>query len=83
MIYLSSQCNALIHLDKLLTKKVNVTWVNPQNGEQQDAGAYATGNLVEGTFPQGKSQWYSTPPYWEDAVLILDGVKSVTRLRPE
>ena len=83
MIYLSSQCNALIHLDKLLTKEVNVTWVNPQNGEQQDAGAYATGNLVEGTFPQGKSQWYSTPPYWEDAVLILDGVKSVTRLRPE
>jgi len=74
MIYLSSQCHVLIHLDKVLTKRVQVTWVDPRNGEQRDAGTYATGNLVEGTFPQPKSQWFSVPGHWEDAVLILDGV---------
>jgi hypothetical protein len=74
MIYLSSQCHALIHLDKILTKNVRATWVNPQNGEQKDAGTFATGNLLEGrVFPKGQAQWFSTPGHWEDAILILDG----------
>ncbi len=74
MVYLSSQCHVLIHLDKIATKHVKGTWVNPQDGEQQDAGTYATGNLVEATFPRPEKQWFSTPGHWEDAVLILDGV---------
>lgn len=74
LVYLSSQCHVLIHLDKIATKHVKATWVNPASGEQKDAGTHATGNLVEGTFPQPKAQWFSTPGHWEDAVLILDGV---------
>ncbi len=74
MIYLSSQCHVLIHLDKILTRRVQVTWVDPRTGEQRDAGTYATGNLTGSIFPQPKSQWFSVPGHWEDAVLILDGV---------
>ncbi|MCS7221079.1 MAG: DUF4038 domain-containing protein [Anaerolineae bacterium] len=74
MIYLSSQCHALIHLDKIATKYVKATWVNPQDGEQRDAGIYYTGNLTGKIFPEPKTQWFSTPGHWEDAVLILDGI---------
>jgi hypothetical protein len=74
MLYLSSQCHVLVHLDKVLTKRVQATWVNPQTGEQRDAGIYATGNLLESVFPQGQVQWFSVPGHWEDAVLILDGI---------
>jgi hypothetical protein len=74
MAYLSSQCHVLIHLDKILTKRVKATLINPQNGEARDAGTYETGNLVPERFPIPKTQWFSVPGYWEDAVLILDGV---------
>lgn len=79
MIYLSGQCHALIHLDRVLTREVRATWVDPRTGEERDAGTYATGNLVEGrTFPRPQSQWFSTPGHWEDAVLILDGLGETT-----
>jgi len=74
MIYLSSQCHALIHLDKIASKEAKATWVNPQTGEQRDAGTYATGNLTGSVFPKAEKQWFSTPGHWEDAVLILDAV---------
>ncbi len=74
MLYLSSQCHVLVNLEKILTREVKVSWVNPQDGEQRDAGTYATGNLAGTTFPQHSAQWFSTPGHWEDAVLILDGV---------
>jgi hypothetical protein len=74
MIYLSSPCHVLIHLDKILTQNVRATWVNPQTAEQKDAGVFATGNLIEGrVFPKGQSQWFATPGFWEDAILLLDG----------
>ncbi|UCC63069.1 MAG: DUF4038 domain-containing protein [Anaerolineae bacterium] len=76
LIYLSSQCHVLIYIDRIATRNVKATWVNPLNGETQDAGVFPTGNRMEGhTFPQWTTQWFSTPPYWEDAVLILDGVE--------
>jgi len=74
MLYLSSQCHVLLHLDRLLTRQVKATWVNPQDGEQRDAGTYATGNLLGGTFPEGRTQWFSVPGHWEDALLLLDGM---------
>jgi hypothetical protein len=74
MIYLSSQCHVLLHLDKIATRDVKATWINPQNGEQKEAGTYATGNLTDSFFPRSQTQWFSTPGYWEDAVLILDAV---------
>ena len=74
MVYLSSQCHVLIHLDKILTREVHATLVNPATGEERDAGTYATGNQPGSIFPAALTQWFSTPGHWEDAVLILDGV---------
>jgi hypothetical protein len=72
MVYLASQCHVLLHPDKILTKQVKVTWVDPRSGETRDGGTYATGNLV-GVFPKGQTLWVSVPGHWEDAVLILEG----------
>lgn len=74
MVYLSSQCHVLIHLEKIATREVKATLVNPASGEERDAGTYPTGNLTGETFPQARLQWFSTPGHWEDAVLLLDGV---------
>lgn len=74
MLYLASQCHVLVHLDKILTRSVRCTWVNPATGEERDAGTYPTGNATGSVFPQGSSQWFSVPGHWEDAVLILDGI---------
>jgi hypothetical protein len=62
-----------LSLDKILTQRVRGTWVNPQNGEQKDAGDYPTGNRTGSVFPQGQKVWFSTPDFLEDAILILDG----------
>jgi hypothetical protein len=74
LVYLSSQCHVLLHLHKILAKQVKVTWANPATGEERDGGTYATGNLTGAAFPEARTQWFSTPGHWEDAVLILDGV---------
>jgi hypothetical protein len=73
MIYLSSQCQVLVNIDKILTQRTRVTWINPQNGEQKEAGDYATGNRTGSIFPQGQKAWFTVPDFWEDAVLVLDG----------
>jgi hypothetical protein len=73
LIYLSSQCHVRLNLDKILTRRVRATWVNPQDGEETDAGEYATGNGTGGVFPKRERAWFSVPSFWEDAVLILDG----------
>ena len=74
MLYLSSQCHALVHLDKIMAREVKATLVDPRNGETRDAGVFATGNLTERVFPEARTQWFAVPGHWEDAVLILDGV---------
>jgi hypothetical protein len=76
MIYLASQCHVRVNLDKILTREVRATWVDPQTGEEHDAGTFPTGNLIPGAvFPRGRAEWFSTPGHWEDAVLILDAVR--------
>lgn len=74
LVYLSSPGHVLLHLDKILTRQVRVTWANPATGEEREGGVYATGNLTGAVFPEARRQWFSTPGHWEDALLILDGV---------
>ncbi len=73
LVYLSSQCHVRLNIDRILTQRVRATWVNPQNGEQKDAGDYPTGNRTGSVFPEGQKVWFGTPDFWEDAILILDG----------
>lgn len=74
LIYLSSQCHVRLNLFEIATRQVRLTWVNPRDGEQRDGGVYATGNRTGQRFPSFPSQWFATPDYWEDAVLIMDGL---------
>lgn len=75
MAYLSSQCHVLIQLDKIVTKNVKATFVNPQDSTEVEAGTYETGYMLPAIFPRAHTQWFSTPARWEDAVLILDAVQ--------
>ena len=56
LVYLSSQCTFMLHLDKIAAKNVRVTWISPTTGERRDAGTYLTGNLNGKTFPEGRTQ---------------------------
>jgi hypothetical protein len=74
MVYLSSQCHVRLHLDKVLTRRVQATWVDPRSGDEREAGLFETGNATGSVFPRGQAAWFSVPGHWEDAVLLLDGV---------
>jgi hypothetical protein len=74
LLYLSSQCHVLVHLDKIATREVTATFVDPRSGEERSAGVYATGNLAGRVFPEARTQWFTVPGHWEDAVLLLDAV---------
>ncbi len=75
LIYLSSQCHALIRLDRIPSRMARATWINPVDGETRPAGEYATGNLLEGeTFPKWVSHFFSVPAHWEDALLVLQAM---------
>jgi hypothetical protein len=76
MVYLSSRCNVLVRLEKLSTLRVRATWINPATGEEKEAGEYVTYTMPG--FRQVRTtcyQWFSTPDYWEDALLILKGLE--------
>jgi hypothetical protein len=79
LIYLSSQCTAFVHLDKIAAAQAEATFINPTTGERRPAGTYRTGNLNGRTFPDGQTQFFTTPGHWEDAVLLLEGVKEVAK----
>ncbi|NLZ04754.1 MAG: DUF4038 domain-containing protein [Phycisphaerae bacterium] len=72
LVYLSSQCSVSIHLDKIAAAQARATFINPATGERRKAGAYRTGNLNDRTFPDGQTQFFTTPGHWEDAVLLLE-----------
>ena len=76
MLYLSDQSHVLVKLDKIQAKYVRCTWVNPATGETVDAGCLPTGNFNGKPFPEGRSQWFATPAFWEDALLLLDGLEN-------
>jgi hypothetical protein len=72
LVYLSSQCTVILHLDKIASKSARVTWIHPSTGERRDAGTFLTGNLNGKVFPEGKTQSFTVPGHWEDAVLLLE-----------
>lgn len=74
IVYLSSQCRVFLYLGKILTKNVKVTFVNPATGERKEGGTYATGNLTADTFPPVQIHDFVTPGFWQDAILILEGI---------
>ena len=57
-----------------LEERGQATWINPVTGERKDAGTFATGNLTGSTFPASSTQFFKTPSFWEDAVLLLEDV---------
>ena len=73
LVYLSSPTTVFLHLDKIEAKNAKATWMSPVTGERKDAGTYATGNLTGSTFPGSPTQFFKTPGFWEDAVLLLEG----------
>ncbi len=75
IVYLSSQCHVQLYLERILTRRVKVTWVNPQTGEEREGGIYLTGNENGKAFPESFVRTpFTVPGYWEDALLILDGM---------
>jgi hypothetical protein len=75
LVYLSSPTTVFLHLDKVEAKSAKATWISPITGEKKDAGTFATGNRTGSVFPASPQQFFKTPPFWEDAVLLLEGVE--------
>jgi hypothetical protein len=73
LLYISSPTTVFLHLDKIEAKNAKATWISPVTGERKDAGTFATGNLTGSTFPNGQTQFFKTPGFWEDALLLLEG----------
>jgi hypothetical protein len=73
LVYLSSQSTVVLHLDKIATKSTRVTWISPVSGEQKDAGTFLTGNYNGKSFPESRTQVFTVPGHWEDALLLLEG----------
>ena len=73
MVYISSPTTVFLHLDKIEAKSAKATWISPVTGEKKDAGRFATGNLTGSVFPGSPTQFFKTPDFWEDAVLLLEG----------
>jgi hypothetical protein len=75
LLYLSSQCQVQLYIDRIATRYARATWINPQNGAEREGGTYETGNRVpDRSFPAWTKQWFAVPDFWEDAVLLLEGV---------
>jgi hypothetical protein len=75
LIYLSSPTTVFLHLEKIEAKTAKATWISPVTGKKKDAGAFATGNYNGQVFPGSPTQFFKTPDFWEDAVLLLEGVE--------
>jgi len=82
LVYLSSPTTVFLHLDKIEAKTARATWISPVTGERKDAGTHATGNRTGATFPAALTQFFKTPDFWEDAVLLLEAVEDQASKRP-
>jgi hypothetical protein len=74
IVYLASPSQVVLHLDKIASRRVKVTWVSPVTGECRGAGTYETGNVPGKVSCDLRPQAFSTPRTWEDAVLLLEAV---------
>ncbi len=82
LVYLSSPTTVFLHLDKIEAKTARATWISPVTGERKDAGTHATGNRTGATFPAALTQFFKTPDFWEDAVLLLEAVEDQASKAP-
>ena len=71
-LYISSQCTFTLHLDKIAAKNVRVTWIDPTTGERRDAGNVPDRQPERQEFPESRTQTFTVPGHWEDAVLLLE-----------
>jgi hypothetical protein len=82
LVYLSSPTTVFLHLDKIEAKSARATWISPVTGERKPAGTHATGNDTGATVPTALTQFFKTPDFWEDAVLLLEAVGDEPSQRP-
>jgi hypothetical protein len=82
LVYLSNPTTVFLHLDKVEAKTAKATWISPVTGERKPAGTHATGNYTGATFPAALTQFFKTPDFWEDAVLLLEAVDDQASKRP-
>jgi len=74
LVYLSSQCNVFLYMSKIAAKYAKATWIYPATGKRQEAGVFLSGNHNGKNFPDNRTELFSTPGHWEDAILLLEGV---------
>jgi hypothetical protein len=73
MLYLSSQCRVKVQAACILSPRVKATLINPATGEENDDGEFETGHPAP--MPKGNALDLATPEGWEDAVILLDGMR--------
>ncbi len=66
MVYLGSQASFSVDTSKLAAAKVRARWIDPRTGNATPAG----------NFSNTGSQSFSTPPGWEDALLLLEPLQN-------
>jgi hypothetical protein len=75
IVYLASASEVVLHLNKIASPRVHATWLNPARDECRDAGTYETGNLTGKVVCDLRTQAFSAPRSWEDAVLLLEAAR--------
>jgi hypothetical protein len=73
IVYFSGRARATLHLDKIAAPHARATWLSPATGECRDGGTYDTGNVEGKIACDLRTQAFTTPESWEDAVLLLEG----------
>jgi hypothetical protein len=53
-------------MGKIAAAKVDARWIDPKTGN----------STATGSFPNTSTQSFSTPEGWEDAILILEPLRS-------
>ena len=66
MFYLADKASFTVNMSKLKPAKVNVSWVNPTDGETTPVGQMSNSGVKS----------FSTPDGWEDSLLIMEAVDS-------
>jgi hypothetical protein len=66
MVYLAEPGACTVALDRLTPSRVEASWIDPRTGSPTAIGRFeTTGNRS-----------FTTPPGWEDALLVLEAVRS-------
>jgi len=68
LVYMSAPSRIAIELSRIgpVGQKLAARWINPETGEEVDAGDFVADGIA----------WFETPPGWSDSVL---SVTTITR----